>query len=142
MFGFTIKYFGFLKFVPGAAHFFDTWLKLYTFATKPILLDWMDSIRADVLRWDGIKITSHKYGGMQFNYSKKEIGHIHGNGLLDMLLNRKIKEQLLQDGRIQDHHSFKNTGWISFWIRTEDDKDYAVELLRLGYQLVLSKSST
>jgi hypothetical protein len=137
MFSFTIRYFGFLKHLPGLPHFFDVWLKLYTFITKPAVLDWVDRIELEVIKWDGVKTTIHKYGGIQFNCQQREIGHIHGNGLLDLLLNLELKQQLLKDGRIQNHHYLKNTGWISFWICTEDDQRYAVQLLRLGYERLL-----
>lgn len=133
MFLFVIRYFGFLKFIPGLAILFDGWLKLWAFITHPDKLDWIDEIEAEVLTWDDTKTTTHKYGGLQLNYAGKEIGHIHSNGLLDMLLSRKLKEQLMLDTRVKDHHTFKNTGWISFFIRTKQDADYALELLRVGY---------
>ncbi len=95
----------------------------------------MDVIEAEVSTWENITIHLHKYGGLQFDYGGKEIGHIHSNGLLDMLLNRKLKAELMTDGRIQDHHSFRNSGWISFYMRTEEDKYYAIALLRLGYEM-------
>lgn len=133
MFLFVIRYFGFLKLIPGLAILFDGWLKLWTFITHPDKLDWIDEIEAEVLTWNGTKATIHKYGGLQLNFSGKEIGHIHSNGLLDMLLSRKLKEQLMQDIRVKDHHTFKNTGWISFFIHTKQDAAYALELLRVGY---------
>lgn len=104
------------------------------------MLDWIDEIEAQALRWPGISISTHKYGGLQINCSGKEVGHIHSNGLLDMLLNRKIKAQLmLEDSRVGEHHSFKNTGWISFYMCTETDVNYAMQLLRLGYDRIVEK---
>ncbi len=110
MFLFVIKYLGFLKFVPGLAILFDNYLKIWTLVSQPALLDWLDKIAAEVSKWEHVKVSTHKYGGMQFNYNDKEIGHIHSNGLLDMLLSRKIKQLLMEEGRIQDHHSFKTPG--------------------------------
>ncbi len=136
MFLFTIKYFGFLKFVPGLPVVFDAWLKIYTLLTRPALLDWIDDIETQMLSLPGTAAHNHKYGGLQFDRYQTEIGHIHSNGLLDMLLSRKIKAELMQQRRIQDHHSFKNTGWISFYIRNEDDVRYALKLLRLGYDRI------
>ncbi|WP_233268782.1 luciferase domain-containing protein [Mucilaginibacter lacusdianchii] len=137
MFLFIIKYFGFLKFVPGLAILFDNGLKLYSLLTKPNILDCVDEIEATLLQWPHTSVTTHKYGGIQFNYEGKEIGHIHSNGLLDMLLSRKLKARWMQDGRIQDHHSFKNSGWISFYISTIEDKEYAIQLLQAGYEKVM-----
>ncbi|MEO3408224.1 luciferase family protein [Mucilaginibacter sp. CAU 1740] len=140
MFLFVRKYLGFLKFIPGLAIVFDGLLKLGSFVTKPVLLDWMDKIEAAVITWPQAIATTHKYGGLQFNYINAEIGHIHGNGLLDMPLSRKVKAELMADGRIEDHHTFKNTGWISFYIRNYDDVTYALDLLRLGYERLDGKN--
>lgn len=137
---FVQKYLGFLKFIPGLAIVFDCLLKLGSFITKPAMLDWMDEIEAAVITWPNARATTHKYGGLQFNYIKAEIGHIHGHGLLDMPLSRKVKAELMADGRIEDHHTFKNTGWISFYIRNRDDVAYALELLRLGYERLNGKN--
>jgi len=139
MFRFVTRYIGFLKSVPTLGWLFDGLLKLWAFFTQPALLDWMDEIETEVLKWKRTTSTIHKYGGMQFNYNSKEIGHIHSNGLLDMLLNRSVKAQLMLDGRISDHHTFKNTGWISFYIHSAEDKDYALALLELGYKRLAIK---
>jgi hypothetical protein len=46
----------------------------------------------------------------------------------------------MKEGRIQHHHSFKNSGWVSFYIKTEDDKEYAISLLKLGYDRYLESN--
>ncbi|MDP9077129.1 MAG: DUF5519 family protein [Bacteroidota bacterium] len=133
MFPFIIKYFGFLKFVPLLPHLFDAQLRLWMLVTAPLVLRCVDHIEAKVATWPGTSTTVHEYGGLQFNFQGKEIAHIHSNGLLDMLLSRKIKEQYLAEGRITDHHTFRNSGWISFYIRDFGDADYALELLKTAY---------
>ncbi|WP_244139424.1 luciferase domain-containing protein [Mucilaginibacter ginkgonis] len=95
-------------------------------------MDWLDEIKLEVSEWDGVTVCTHKYGGIQFNKGDKELGHIHSNGLLDILLNRALKQQLKTGNRIQDHHKFKNSGWISFYLREKDDITYALKLLRLA----------
>lgn len=132
-FNIIVKYLGFLKHVPLLPHLFDTQLKLWTLIARPHLLDAIDDIEAEILKWDGTNVGMHKYGGLQFNYHQKEIGHIHSNGLLDIRFNRKIKQQLLLDGRVTDHHIFKKSGWISFYINTDEDRLYAQQLLQIAY---------
>ena len=100
---------------------------------KPNVLNWLDDIEKEVSSWEGISISIHKYGGIQFNYNAKEIGHLHSNGLLDILYNKQIKTQLLEGGRIKPHHVFEKSGWISFHIVNSGDKDYAKELLKIAY---------
>jgi len=142
MFLFVIRHLGFLKSIPGLGIVFDAWLKVCTLLTNPAVPDHIDAIEAAVTKWSNIDTSIHKYGGLQFNYNKREIGHIHSNGLLDMLLSRKIKQELMKEGRIQHHHSFKNSGWASFYIKTEDDKEYAISLLKLCYDRYLEKQRT
>jgi hypothetical protein len=132
MFVYFIKYFGFLKDIPLLAQLFEGWLKLSTFFTAPQVLNSMDEIEAEVIKWEKISVCNHKYGGIQFNKNSHEIGHIHGNGLLDIPFNKKLKYQFMQEG-LKDHHTIKNSGWSSFYITTKEDKDFALKLLRESY---------
>ena len=133
MFVFIIRYLGFLKFVPLLPVFVDAWMKMWALLTSSAVPQCIDDIEAEVLSWPGTYKPLHKYGGLQLNCNGRELGHIHSNGLLDMLLSRKIKEELLKDGRITDHHSFKNSGWISFYICDRRDAEYAQGLLKMAW---------
>lgn len=133
MFSFVVKWFGFLKSIPLVAIFYDSLIKLWLLVTNPKMLGWIDELEEMVLSFPSTEITVHKYGGAQFNYRQKEFAHCHSNGILDILLNQQLKKKLLQDGRIVDHHVFKNSGWITFYIKTNDDVFYAKSLLRLAY---------
>lgn len=109
---------------------------------NPKLLDWIDDVEKKVLTWPGTTVSTHKYGGLQFNYGKTELGHIHSNGVLDMLLNRKLKRQLMQqNSRVEDHHSFKDTGWLSFYMKTCGDKEFVLELFEMAYQVQMDKTN-
>ncbi|MDB5120711.1 MAG: hypothetical protein JWN56_1929 [Sphingobacteriales bacterium] len=134
MFSFVISYLNFLKYIPLFPHVFDSLLRVWVLVTKPKLLNWLDEIEGEVLNWQGTNVSIHKYGGLQFNYRGTEIGHIHSNGLLDVLYTLKIKEVLLKTGRVSNHHVFAKSGWISFYIKRTEDKKYALELLWLKYQ--------
>ena len=134
MFDFVVRRLGFLKHVPVLPHVFDAWLKIRLFFSNRRILDYVDDIEKEVMSWNRTSVHMHKYGGIQFDIGQKEIGHIHGNGLLDVLFSREIKMQYLKAGRVMEHHVFKNSGWISFYVRTEEDKRMAVELLRRSYE--------
>jgi hypothetical protein len=134
IFTFVIRYLGFLKAIPLLPYLFDSQLMLWTLFTNPQILDALDSIEAEVLHWQGTDKRLHKYGGLQFDFNGKEIGHIHSNGLLDIRFSRKIKKQLLAEGRVNHHHVFEKSGWISFYIENKNDAQYAKELLRKAYE--------
>jgi len=141
MFGLIVKYFGFLKAVPLLPHVFDGLLYLHTYFTNTRLLDCIDLITNEVLSWDDTENALHKYGGLQFNSRGKEIGHIHGNGILDIRFSRKIKEQLIVEGRVVPHHVFKDSGWVSFYMQGMGDFDYAIKLLRMSYLKIADHAS-
>ncbi|MCO5948866.1 luciferase domain-containing protein [Mucilaginibacter flavidus] len=133
MFNFFVKYFGILKVVPFAAQLFDTQLRFWELLTLSPVPKYIDDIEGEVLRWPGVDKSVHKYGGLQFNFNGRELGHIHSNGLLDMRFSRTTKEQLLTEGRATEHHIFKKSGWISFYIRDYSDALYALELLERAF---------
>lgn len=137
LFSFVVRHLGFLKIIPLFPHVFDSMLKLFMLVHKSNVLDWLDEIEAEVLSWEGTSTSMHKYGGLQFNCNGKEIAHLHSNGLLDVLYNQKIKQQLLEWGRIEPHHVFEKSGWISFYIVNYHDKAYAKELLQIAYRRTL-----
>jgi Family of unknown function (DUF5519) len=133
MFDFVVKFLGFLKNIPLLPQVFESGLKVATALTAPKVLTYMDEIEAEVESWEKTSISNHKYGGIQFNKDGAEIGHIHGNGLLDIPFNKKTKNEFIKEGKLKDHHIFKNSGWSSFYIHTNEDKDYAIKLLRESY---------
>jgi hypothetical protein len=139
MFRFIVKYLGFLKRVPLLALLFDSQLKLWILITNTQLLDCLDDIEDEVLSWGGTSLSMHKFGGMQFNCNGKEMGHIHSNGILDIRFSRIIKQQLIEQGRVTDHHVFANSGWISFYIRKQEDVAYAVKLLKMSWMKINTK---
>jgi Family of unknown function (DUF5519) len=92
----------------------------------------ISEVEAEVCRWPGMQTGVHRFGGIDFRFRGKEAGHIHGNGLLDCLVGRTNRDALLSDGRALPHHIFPRSGWISFWIRGEEDVESALELIRMA----------
>jgi hypothetical protein len=133
MFNLVVKYASPLKHVPVLPHVFDALLKIGTLLSNRNLIDFIDDIENEVLSWAQTSVHVHKFGGTQFNLYDKELGHIHGNGLLDILFSRKTKSELMLKYSVKEHHVFKDSGWISFQIKTETDKKIAIELLRYAY---------
>lgn len=133
MFSFVVKKFGLLKSIPLTALIFDSWLKLWLSISEPDKLTWLDSLEEKALSWDGVSISLHKFGGTQFNFNKREIGHVHSNGIVDILFDRETKRNLILEGKAEEHHVFKKSGWISFYIKNEADVELAISLLRKSY---------
>src|SRR5688572_21652543 len=104
MFKFIVTYLGFLKHVPFCAAFLEAWMTMYNSVANPRILNAIDLIEKEVVAWQGVDLSLHRFGGIQFNYNGKEIGHIHGNGILDIVFTTKTKKSLMVDRRVTDHH--------------------------------------
>ena len=78
----------------------------------------------------------HRFGGVEFNLGTREIGHLHGDRLLDLPFPRKLRDELVASGRAAPHHVLPQSGWVSFRIKSPADTEAAVALLRLSYDLI------
>ena len=94
-----------------------------------------DRIQTAVLGWPGISAHPHRFGGTEYLLGQREIGHIHGDYLVDIPFPTKVRDELVAAGRAEPHHVLPETGWISFYIREEADVERAIDLLRLSYDL-------
>ena len=86
--------------------------------------------------WPGTATSPHRFGGVEFRVDRREIGHVHPNGMLDLPFPVRMRRELVAAGRADAHHMLPHTGWVTFRIRTEHDLPAAVELLRLNYDRV------
>jgi hypothetical protein len=118
--------------IPGAPQIFDAMLFAATGLFSPKRLRAISAVEAIVQTWPGIRVGIHRLGGIGFFFRGKESAHVHGNGLLDCFVGRANRERLVASGRALPHHVFPNSGWISFWIRCEEDVEAAFELIRIA----------
>lgn len=68
-----------------------------------------------------------------FRHGSAEIGHIHPGGIVDIPFPRPVRDALLDEHLAEEHHWVPNSGWVTFRVRTEDDLQHAMWLLRLSY---------
>ncbi len=101
----------------------------------------IDKIRNSVFEWDNITSSRHRFGGIEFKLGRREIGHIHGNYLVDIPFPKKIKEEILSAGLASKHHILPESGWISKYLETPKDVDTAIELLKHSYELALEQKN-
>jgi hypothetical protein len=80
--------------------------------------------------WTGVTVQPHRFGGVEYMIGRREIGHIHGDHLVDIPFPKKVREEIVAAGRAQPHHILPETGWVSFYLRQESDVEQAIALLR------------
>jgi hypothetical protein len=90
-------------------------------------------ITDELLSWLGVTVKPHRFGGIEFSVEGKEIGHLHGDYLVDLLLPKSKRDELIAAGRAEPHHIYPESGWVSVYLRSEADVLNAVEILRTKY---------
>ena len=92
-----------------------------------------ERIQAEVLSWPGVEAGSHRFGGIEFRYGRRELGHLHGDRFADIPAGTRLKQELIATGRARAHHVLPDSGWAT--VPTEDaaGEATAIELLRTGY---------
>lgn len=92
-------------------------------------------IRAQVLSWEGVTAHPHQFGGEEYRLGKRELGHIHGDSLVDIPFPTKVRNEIVESGRAEPHHILPESGWVSLYLRESADVSRAVELFELSFKL-------
>ena len=92
-----------------------------------------------LLAWEGMESHPHRFGGTEFRIGKREIGHVHGDSLVDIPFPKKVRDEIVAAGEVQPHHILPETGWVSFYLKEDDDVPRAIQLLRRSYELALKQ---
>ena len=94
-----------------------------------------EAITRAVTAWEGVTVQPHRFGGVEYGIGKREIGHIHGDHLVDIPFPKKVRDEIVLAGRAQAHHILPESGWVSFYLRQPADVDQAISLLAESYQI-------
>jgi hypothetical protein len=97
------------------------------------------TISDTVRNWVGITEAPHRFGGKAYRVGKREVGHIHGDRLVDIPFSKKVRDQLVEDGEAEPHHVLPGTGWVSVLLECQGDIDRAIRLLRRSYDGLKSR---
>jgi len=92
-----------------------------------------------LLTWEGIESHPHRFGGTEFRLGKREIGHIHGDSLVDIPFPKKIRDEIVKAGEANPHHVLPESGWISFYLKEDQDMERAIDLLDRSYRIALKQ---
>jgi hypothetical protein len=96
-------------------------------------------IRAAVLEWPGVEAHPHRFGGVEYRLGARELGHIHGDHLVDIPFPTRVRDEVVAAGLAKPHHILPDTGWVSLYLRDEVDVERAITLLRRSFELAQRK---
>lgn len=94
-----------------------------------------------VTGWEGVSVQPHRFGGVEYVIGKREVGHIHGEHMVDIPFPKKVRDEIVATGRAQPHHLLPETGWVSFYLRQESDVEQAIALLQESYRIAQKQKS-
>ena len=100
-----------------------------------------EQITQVVLSWQGVTAQPHRFGGTEFRLGRREVGHIHGDHLVDIPFPKRVRDEVVAAGRAEPHHILPESGWVSFYLRQADDVPQAITLLRQSFELALKQRS-
>ena len=103
----------------------------------------IEIIEKEILNWPYVTAEPHRFGGTEFRLDKREMGHIHSEGLADIPFPMKIRDELVNSGRVKPHHVLPQSGWVSYWFHNVEKEDIStvIDLFRLRYEQLKPKSS-
>jgi hypothetical protein len=88
----------------------------------------------------GIEALPHRYGGTEYRLGRREIGHVHGDHLVDIPFPKDVRNELVSAGRAEPHHILPQSGWVSVFMRQANDVERAIELLKYSFEIARKKS--
>jgi hypothetical protein len=91
--------------------------------------------------WKDVTAHPHRFGGVEYRIARREIGHVHGDRLVDIPFPTAVRDEIVAEGLAEPHHILSQSGWVSFYIKEPDDVDRAIVLLRRSYELAHQQRS-
>jgi hypothetical protein len=96
-------------------------------------------ITREVTSWDGVTAHQHRFGGVEFQAGGRELGHLHGDRLADLLLPHAEHDRAIAAGRARPHHVLPDSNWVSVYIQRPEQVQDVIELLRIAYQRAVTR---
>ena len=90
-------------------------------------------IEREVTSWPGVSTGDTGRGGLQFSYGRIELGHLHGSSFADLPFPKKVRDQLIAQGRASVHNPLPDSGWVRRRMYAPEDVEAVIGLFRMNY---------
>ena len=98
-----------------------------------------EQITQTLLSWQGVSTHAHRFGGTEYRLGQRELGHIHGNHLVDIPFPSRVRDEIIAAGQARPHHILPESGWVSYYLHHPEDIRHATDLLRRSYEIALAQ---
>lgn len=92
-----------------------------------------ERIRREVTSWPGVEAKPHQFQAIEYDVGARQLGHVHGDEILDAPFPRAEHDRLIAEGRARIHTWAPGSGWLSVDLDAEADVENAIALLRANY---------
>ncbi len=89
-------------------------------------------IEREVLGWPGVSKDPDGRAVSVYRFGRRQIGHVHHDGVADLPFPRAVHDELISDGTAQPHRG-GFPAVVSFYLRGPEDVAGAVDLFRMSY---------
>ncbi len=100
-----------------------------------------EQITKVVLSWEGVSAYPHRFGGTEYRLGRREVGHIHGDHMVDVPFPKKVRDEVVVAGHAEPHHLLPETGWVSLYIKESADIERAIALVRRSFELAMDQQT-
>ena len=90
-------------------------------------------IEREVESWPGVTTGDTGRGGLQFSYGRVELGHLHGSSFADLPFPKRVRDNLIAQGRASVHDPLPNSGWVRRRMDAPEDVEAVIGLFRMNY---------
>lgn len=109
----------------------DAFFWLHTFVFHRSVFRTLESLLSQVNSWPYVHWTLHRFGGIEWQVQGREIGHLHGNGILDIRLpTNQAARQAQKLGLALEHHTYPGSAWVSLSLQNSTEIPAALTLLQ------------
>ena len=98
-----------------------------------------EKIHRAIMECEGVTAEEHRFGGAEYKLAKREIGHVHGDHLVDIPLPIKIRNEIIEKGEALPHHILPESSWVSIYLRNDEDVNKAINLLNRSFEVALQQ---
>jgi hypothetical protein len=93
-----------------------------------------------VLQWNEASAGDGDFGARTFLYRRKEFGHIHWSGDVDIVFPKRIAAALVKRELVKKHFYIPDAG-ITYSVRGEEEIPFAISLMRFSYLIHFAKAN-
>ena len=99
----------------------------------------LKTIEREVKSWPGVTTGDTGRGGLQFSYGRVELGHLHGSSFADLPFPKKVRDELIAQGRASVHPPLPESGWVRRRMDSLEDTEAVIALFRMNYDRAKSE---